>query len=292
MPQSHEATGAFDDPIVRLALLAQEAQDGEHRRHADGSGPQPVAREPVIVEVGARRQLLGDGLVEAGHNDTSDSRVRHFLVTLAPERVRVPDETTHSRVAAILAGGQSRRLSGVDKSALAVGESRIIDRQLAVLRTVASEIVIVASDGGRFSEHGLPVLPDLHPGTGPLGAIHTALVSSSTPQTLIVACDLPFLDAAFLRHVIDLGRQFDAVVPRTASGYQPLCAVYARTCIAPIQRRLLAGHRKVTGFYEDVRVREVDHEELAAFDPHGMLFHNVNTPEDYVLAKQWLRHET
>jgi len=179
----------------------------------------------------------------------------------------------------------------MDKSGLAMGPDRIIDRQLAVLRSIASEIVIVASDGARFAEHGLPVLPDAHPGAGPLGGMYTALVASSTPATLIVACDLPFLDAAFLRHVLGLGRDVDAVVPRSSSGYQPLCAVYSHTCVEPIRRRLLAGHRKVTGFYEDIRVREVGPEELAMFDPHGMLFHNVNTPEDYALAKEWLRRE-
>lgn len=190
--------------------------------------------------------------------------------------------------AAILAGGRSRRLAGRDKSALRLGSRRIIDRQLAVLRRVAGHVLIVAPEEARFADLGVPIVTDERPGTGPLGALHAALRASPTSPTLVVACDLPFLEPALLEHVLELGRTFDVVVPRTSDGYQPLCASYARACIGPIERQLDAGALKVTGFYEEVEVREIGHGELAPFDPRGVLFHNVNTPEDYAWAQHWI----
>ena len=102
--------------------------------------------------------------------------------------------------AAILAGGRARRLGGANKAALAIGERRIIDRQLALLRQVADPVLIVAPDDQMYRDVVEParIVPDVLPGAGPLGGIYTALVSSPHDRMLIVACDLPFLNLALL----------------------------------------------------------------------------------------------
>ena len=189
--------------------------------------------------------------------------------------------------AAILAGGQSRRMAGRTKSELRFGSARLIDRQLDVLRRVASHILIVASDGAPFDGLGVTVVSDALPGTGPLGGLYTALTSAPTSQVLVVACDLPFLDARFLTHLAQLGRDVDAAVPSTSDGYQPLCASYSRACAGPILRRIRAGELKVTGFYDEIRMRDIPPRDVAEFDSEGMMFFNVNTADDYRLACSW-----
>src|SRR5688500_18944451 len=77
--------------------------------------------------------------------------------------------------AAILAGGQARRLGGVNKGTLALGDSQIVDRQLAALRTVASTVFVVGRDSPAWSARGLPVVADDVPGAGALGGIYTAI---------------------------------------------------------------------------------------------------------------------
>lgn len=188
--------------------------------------------------------------------------------------------------AAILAGGQSRRLGGVDKALLALDGQRIIDRQIAVLRTVTDRVAIVAGDGERYRSVDAPVWHDLAPGAGPLGGIYTALVHALTPQVLVVACDLPFLQAAFLRFLVDCAQGADAAVPRTADGYQPLCASYARWCADRIPPRIDAHRLDVVGLLDELRVREIGPDEIAPYDPDGTLFFNVNTPEDYARSLQ------
>jgi molybdopterin-guanine dinucleotide biosynthesis protein A len=187
--------------------------------------------------------------------------------------------------AAILVGGHARRFGGCDKSALRIGSTTILERQLAVVGPLTDRILIVASDLRRVDTHGLTVVADRMPGTGTLGAIYTALSASTGELTLIVACDLPFLSGPFLAHVAAAAtRDVDVVIPRTADGYQPLCALYARRSITPIRRRIEAGQLKVLDLLADVRVREIGASEIAPYDPDGTLFFNVNTPEDYARA--------
>ncbi|MBI2834741.1 MAG: molybdenum cofactor guanylyltransferase [Acidobacteria bacterium] len=193
--------------------------------------------------------------------------------------------------AAILSGGRARRFGGRDKSALVVGAERIIDRQIAVLHAVADRVLIVTNARDRHAGLGLAVFEDLRPGCGTLGGIYTALMASETEQTLIIACDMPFLRAPFLRHVLAAGRGTDIAVPRTRAGYEPLCASYARTCLGPIGRRLEAGALKVVDLLSEVGVREIGPEETAAYDPDGTMFFNINTPQDYARASLVVNRE-
>jgi molybdenum cofactor guanylyltransferase len=194
--------------------------------------------------------------------------------------------------AAILAGGRARRFGGLDKSALPIGASRILDRQLAVLGAVTEDIMIVTGDPTPFASRGVRVVTDLRPGAGPLGGIYTALEASTQPQVLVVACDMPFLDAAFLRYLASAGREVDVAIPRTTAGYEPLCASYARRAAPALRRRLDAGTVKLTDVLADVRVREIGPDELRTFDAHGSLFFNVNTPQDHRQAESLLRRQT
>jgi molybdopterin-guanine dinucleotide biosynthesis protein A len=192
--------------------------------------------------------------------------------------------------AAILAGGRASRLGGRDKSSLVVGGMRIVDRQLAVLAGLTARRMIVANASERYRSLSIDVVPDVMPGTGALGGIYSALAAASTARTLIVACDMPFLSLPFLEHMAAAAERddVDVVIPRTMDGYQPLCACYAREAAAPIRRRLVAGALKVIDVLSELRVREIGPAEIAPFDPDGVLFFNINTPDDYERANTYI----
>lgn len=192
--------------------------------------------------------------------------------------------------AAILAGGRARRLGGADKASLPLGRARIIDRQLAALFAVADEVRIVANDPERYAGLGLRVIQDVIPHAGPLGGVYTALLETSHDRVLILACDLPFVTAAlFHRLVTESGtdQEIDAVVPRSARGLEPLCAVYRTRTAAAARARIERGELKVVGLLADLRVRELGPEALAPYDD-GSLFENVNTPHDHARARGWV----
>ena len=183
--------------------------------------------------------------------------------------------------AAILVGGQARRFGGRDKSALRIGSTTILERQIAVLGPLADRVFIVASGRGRVDARGLAVVLDRLPGTGTLGALYTALSASTAEFTLVVACDMPFLTARFLAHLADSAPGFDLAIPRSSDGLQPMCAMYSRSCLEPIRARVAETTLRVQDLATEVRTREIGPDEIAAFDPDGVLFFNVNTPADY-----------
>jgi len=192
------------------------------------------------------------------------------------------------QIAAILAGGRARRLGGRDKSRIVIGGRTILARQLDVLRRVVSRVVIVANAPEPFADAGVPVLPDAMPGSGSLGGIYTALAAADGP-VLVLACDLPFVTAPFLARVIEAGQEADVAIPRGRDGYQPLCANYAQACAGPLLRRIEQRALKVTDLLADVRVRELGPDEIAPFDPDGLLLLNVNTADDLVRAERAAR---
>jgi molybdopterin-guanine dinucleotide biosynthesis protein A len=185
--------------------------------------------------------------------------------------------------AAILTGGRASRLGGIRKATLTVDGVSIIDRQLAVLRAVADPVFLVTSaDGPADAE--LTVVRDLYPNHGALGGIYTAINASPHNRTLVVACDMPFLDTRLLEHMAAIDG--DLVIPRSVRGYEPLCAIYSRACAASMSERLTRGELEASRVPEGVRVSEVGPEVIAAYDPDGLLFVNVNTPHDYERANQ------
>ncbi len=183
--------------------------------------------------------------------------------------------------AAILAGGQARRLGGIDKGGLRVGSDTILESQLALLQRLTPHILIIANDMTRFADTGVPVVPDAIAGAGALGGLHSALVHAPVDPVLVIACDMPFLTASFLTHLVDALGTADAVVPRTARGRHPLCAVYARRVAPHLQRRIESQRLRVLDALDGLSVREVGPDALAPLDPDGRLLVNVNTPDDY-----------
>ncbi len=182
--------------------------------------------------------------------------------------------------AAILAGGRATRLGGADKSALLVEGQPLLARQLSMLAQIdeIDDRFLV----GRTTT-GLPIrtVDDRVPGCGPLGGIHAALGEARGDRVIVIACDMPFVTAPLVRHLLSLANEADLVVPRTADGYHPLCAVYGRACLAPIERRLASHHLKVIDLIEDVaRARVVTGAELDRFGDAHQLLRNVNTPRD------------
>ena len=179
--------------------------------------------------------------------------------------------------AAILAGGRARRLGGINKATLRVGALAIIDRQLPVLRALANEIFVVGRDDPAWTARGLRAVADEVADAGPLGGIYTAIRQSPCERTLVVACDLPFLSAAFLQRLAAV-RDADLVIPRSARGYEPLCAIYSRACEAGIHGRLARGEYEASRLPAGIRVAEI-----AVDDDLSVV--NVNTPHDYERAK-------
>ena len=186
--------------------------------------------------------------------------------------------------AAILAGGRARRLGGRPKALLPLGKHRIIDRQINALRPVVDEIVIIANESEIYAKCGIPVCNDILPGHGPLSGLHTALVVSNSMQVLVLGGDMPFVTTGFLKCLLHQGRNVELGIPRSAEGYQPLCASYQRVCVEVVEQQINSGTRQMTELIRHTDTQTLTSNNLAQFDPYGTLFFNINTPADYARA--------
>jgi molybdopterin-guanine dinucleotide biosynthesis protein A len=143
---------------------------------------------------------------------------------------------------------------------------------------IACQVSKAAGSATFVGKHALGI-PDLYPGEGPLGGILTALQHTEALLNLIVACDMPQLEATFLRGLIDIAAKSDAdvLLPCTPSGLpEPLCAVYHRRTLGPLRARFEGGTRKITDALEGLAVVTLEVAEVAQFQ-------NLNTPEDWAV---------
>ncbi len=191
----------------------------------------------------------------------------------------------------IRAGGKSRRM-GRDKSQLVLGGEMLIARAVRTLHALSDDVLVVTN-----SQAGYPILDarfifDLIPNGGALAGIHAGLVASHNDQAFVVACDMPFLNLALLRHMASLAPGYDAVVPHWHDELEPLHAIYSRACAPVIESLLAAGVRRIVDLYPLVKTYMLEAAEILTFDPDGLSFFNVNSPEDWAHAQELAARET
>jgi molybdopterin-guanine dinucleotide biosynthesis protein A len=190
---------------------------------------------------------------------------------------------------AVMAGGKSSRM-GTDKSFVRLLGKPLIEHVLERLDEVgAEETLLITNRLDDYAYLGLPMYTDVLPDKGSLGGIYTAVYYSSSDYTLVVACDMPFVNPALLCYMVGLcDGSCDVIVPRVQEYPQGLHAIYNKACELPIRARRAADLLKIIGFYPDVRVRYIDEPEYERFDPRGLSFYNVNTPEELEEAHRLL----
>jgi len=189
--------------------------------------------------------------------------------------------TAPNRAAAIIAGGRARRLGGVDKSRLLVGGRPIVARQAELLRQVAGDVFVVGDYPGRPLDPDLPCYDDVVAGVGAIGGVCTALEVASADLVLVVACDLPFLEAPLLERLFDLAATADGAWVRTSAGVEPLVACYQRGVRARVRAAIDEGRLKLADLSGVLDIRELAGSDLERFGDPARLLTNVNTPGEY-----------
>ena len=189
--------------------------------------------------------------------------------------------------AVVLAGGSSSRL-GQDKAFLFIDRQLLIERIIEALSQLSDEVIIVADEVDRYEQFEAVVVSDVYPGKGALGGIYSGLKAATGSRSLVVACDMPFLNLSLLRYMQGLASRYDVVIPRTGKLTEALHAFYSRNCLPLIEEQLLAGDLRIIHFFPHVRVRYVDREEIEVFDPEHLSFFNINSQADLEKAREVL----
>jgi len=189
---------------------------------------------------------------------------------------------------ALQAGGTSRRM-GRDKARVLLDGRPLITHVLERAAPLGDEVIVTTNAPQAYAFlGGVRLVPDEQPGAGALAGLRTALRAASLERLLVLACDLPFVCVPLLEHLLRAAPRADVVVPRWHGELEPLQAVYRRACLAPVERALAEGRRRMIDFHADVSVHVVEEDVIARFDPQGLTFFNVNTPDDLQTAERLL----
>ncbi|MCH8826531.1 MAG: molybdenum cofactor guanylyltransferase [Chloroflexi bacterium] len=188
----------------------------------------------------------------------------------------------------VLAGGRSRRLGRAKALEPFQGEPlirRVIDR----LSRITDDLVFVVNDheqasalpiSSRDTDLTYEIVIDKYPDGGSLGGIYTGLLAAESQWAFVVACDMPFLNVELMRHMLSMRDGQDVVVPRTDGYPEPTHALYNKSCLPFIEKRLKRDDLKIARFFDEIRVRFLDEAEVRGLDGDLLSFFNVNTQDD------------
>jgi molybdopterin-guanine dinucleotide biosynthesis protein A len=174
---------------------------------------------------------------------------------------------------------------GQDKALLEVCGKPMFLRAVELLQPYVDEVTLLGPKK-RYGGLGLPVAEDQCPGKGPLGALYTGLRLSSCDWSLMLACDLPYLNHRIIELLLRRAAEtsVQAVVPVAGNSFQPLCAAYHRSCLPAIEAALdRVSNHSLVGMLSLLRVEALTAGPDENVDAWEELFLNVNT------AEQWAR---
>ncbi|RCK76925.1 MAG: Molybdopterin-guanine dinucleotide biosynthesis protein MobA [Anaerolineae bacterium] len=181
---------------------------------------------------------------------------------------------------------------GTDKALIPFLGKPLVQRILERLIPVVDEALVTTNHPERYSFLNVPLVGDVFPGRGALGGLYTALRSAHYTFVAVVACDMPFANPELLEILFRTLEEShaDAVIPQTANGNEPFHAVYRReNCLPLVRQALEDGHWRADAWFWEANLRFLSPEEVSIFDPLGLAFQNVNTPDELAAAEELAR---
>lgn len=181
--------------------------------------------------------------------------------------------------AVILAGGRNTRMDGRNKAFLEVGGKTILDRLIETLQLFFTEILLVTRSPELYAQRPVRIVQDIYPARASLTGVHAGLAHAMADYAFVVPCDTPFLKPELIRMLLaEIEPGVDVVVPMVNDYYEPLCAIYSKRCLAPIEAQLDRGDYKISRIFDQVRLKTIPLEKVKAADARMDSFFNVNTP--------------
>lgn len=190
----------------------------------------------------------------------------------------------------VLAGGRSSRF-GSDKALADWQGAPLVQSVARAMRRVLPEVLVVTRDPGALAflqGDGVRVLTDLYPEGHPLGGLYTGLQALNTGHAFVRACDMPFLSPGLIETLWEARADYQAVIPVWQDRRQPLSGIYSKTCAGVLRCSIENGDLAITPILDSIPTRFCLESELAAVDPEGLSFMDIDTQGDYQRARRRL----
>ena len=179
----------------------------------------------------------------------------------------------------MLAGGKSCRFGG-PKVLAPLSGAPMASWGLSVLEAAGLAVGLISDEEGVEAALALPARPDLEAGLGPIGGLWTALQWASErgdDGVLLLGCDMPLVNEALVRAILDWDDAAPAVVPVGSEGPEPLCALYRSTCAPEVERRLHSDDRSLRGLAKALGAAFIGEDAVARVADAQTTLLNVNT---------------
>ena len=188
--------------------------------------------------------------------------------------------------AAVLAGGASRRM-GSPKGALPYGTGTLAEHQTVRLAGIFAPIWLVVREAPAFSFGPASLLFDGDRERSALSGLLRAL-EEAEDRVFVLAVDLPLLPVSVARALAaaSLGSEAPAVLPEVGGALEPLAGVWRRAALPAAARRAREGNRSLRGLAEEIGAERFSESSWRALDPSGNAFTNLNTVQDWALARE------
>jgi molybdopterin-guanine dinucleotide biosynthesis protein A len=176
----------------------------------------------------------------------------------------------------VLAGGQGRRMGGVDKGLQPLRGKPMVEWVIERLKPQVAEILINANQNlDQYGKYGHRVVPDEIAGfAGPLAGLHAGLKAAREALVVTVPCDSPFLPSDLVARLEKSLGEKDLAVAKTGDQPHPVFSLMKRQVRESLEAFLASGGRKIDAWYSALKVVEV------SFDDEADAFRNINTLEE------------
>jgi molybdopterin-guanine dinucleotide biosynthesis protein A len=176
----------------------------------------------------------------------------------------------------VLAGGQGRRMGGVDKGLQLLRGKPMAQWAIERLAPQVDEVLINCNQNlEAYARFGRRLVPDEIRGfAGPLAGLHAGLRAAAHPLVVTVPCDSPFLPEDLVSRLESQIEGKDLAVAKTGDQPHPVFSMVRRDVLDNLEAFLSGGGRKIDAWYASLRTVEV------SFDDEADAFRNINTLEE------------
>jgi len=189
--------------------------------------------------------------------------------------------------AVVLAGGGSTRM-GQDKALLKLGNKTMIERVVGPLQSIFENIIVVTNTPSKYKMlNNIKFVSDcinIEEKNSLIG-LYSGLKQSETSHIFVIGCDMPFVNSELITYMVNSLKDEDVVVPFVGGHYQPLYAIYGKTCTEEFEKLLEQKWYKIIDVFKNANVKKIIEEDINKIDPSMICFENINTYDQYLQFK-------
>lgn len=183
--------------------------------------------------------------------------------------------------AIILAGGNSTRMK-YNKEFIKIGNEFLVHKQIRKLRRIFEEIIVVSNNPEHYKGLNVRVVGDILEGQTPIIGLHAGLVNSTKKYNYCIACDMPYINIDFIKHMIGLIDNHDAYVAIHENFIEPFNAIYSKNITSIIETFVAKKNLGFKRLVNELDTYYIGEKRINFFQQEYDMFKNINSEKDFI----------